>query len=153
MRLFIISFYPGDSTLEMIDLKNKRVFLSRQGVPKISQESFYLGAVLNIHSRQLKITDYADNKTMKQFENQVGKTLALVKPDSYLQCGTILDSLAQEGFNVVNMKIVKMTSQQAGRFYQEHQGKPFFQDLVTFMSSDYILALELMADDVVAKWR
>lgn len=69
MRLFIISFYPADATLEMIDLKNKRVFLSRQGVPKVTQQSFYLGAVLNIHSRQLKITDYADNKTMKQFEN------------------------------------------------------------------------------------
>lgn len=153
VRLFIISFYEGDGTVEMIDLKNKRVFLRRQQVSKVTRESFYVGAVLNVCSRQLKITDYADNRTMKLFEHQAGKTLALFKPDAYLKAGALLDLVQQQGFNLVNMKMVRLSPAQAALFYQEHKGKPFFDELVRFMSSDYILALELMGDNVVARWR
>jgi len=49
--------------------------------------------------------------------------------------------------------MLKMTVEMAQNFYAEHKGKAFYEDLVKMMTSDVIIALELVADDAVNKWR
>jgi len=49
--------------------------------------------------------------------------------------------------------MVKLTKQDACQFYAEHQGKPFYENLTNYMSSDFIVALELVSDDAIKKWR
>lgn len=49
--------------------------------------------------------------------------------------------------------MLKMSLEMAQNFYAEHKGKPFFEGLTQRMSSDAIVAMELVADDAVNKWR
>jgi nucleoside diphosphate kinase len=49
--------------------------------------------------------------------------------------------------------MAKFSEQDAQQFYGEHKGKPFYNNLVEFMSSDLVVGLELVADDCVSKWR
>lgn len=46
-----------------------------------------------------------------------------------------------------------MTVEDAHTFYGEHKGKPFFEKLIKFVTSDLVVGLELVADDCVTKWR
>jgi nucleoside-diphosphate kinase len=55
------------------DIKNKRIFLKRCEYPSIQIKDIFLGAVLNIYSRQLKVVDFADQFTRGKFEKQKGK--------------------------------------------------------------------------------
>lgn len=55
-----LAFYPSNNSLELFNLKTKKLFLKRTEMKDINKSHLYLGAVLNIFSRQFKITDYAD---------------------------------------------------------------------------------------------
>lgn len=77
----------------------------------------------------------------------------MIKPDSYMNIGKIINLIEESGFTIGNMKMAKMTRQEAELFYAEHKGKPFFDKLVDHMSSDLVVGLELIADDCISKWR
>lgn len=49
--------------------------------------------------------------------------------------------------------MARLSEQQAQQFYAEHKGKPFYNGLTEFVSSDLVVGLELVADDCVGKWR
>ena len=55
------------------DVKNKRTFLSKVEYPSLQEKDLYIGSVLSIYSRQLKVVDYADVFTRKRFEVQKEK--------------------------------------------------------------------------------
>ena len=77
----------------------------------------------------------------------------MIKPDAYMNMGKIVNMIEEQGFTISNIKMAKMTPQDAEKFYAEHKGKPFFKGLVEQMSSDLVVGLELVADNCVAKWR
>ena len=77
----------------------------------------------------------------------------MIKPDAYLHVGSIIQEIQSNGFNIVNCKMVKLSKHDACQFYGEHQGKPFYDNLTNYMSSDFIVALELVSDDAIKKWR
>ena len=99
------------------------------------------------HASSLKLSAPSNSKQIKN------RTLALIKPDAYNHIGKILDSIYKNGFTINRMKMLRMSVEIAQNFYAEHKGKPFYEDLVKMMSSDVIVALELVADDAVNKWR
>jgi len=113
----------------------------------------YIGSILTIYARQLKVVDYGDVYTRKYFENKRSRTYAMIKPDAYAHIGKIVDMIIKNGFLINRMKMFKWTQDQAKGFYAEHKGKPFFEDLTKFMSSDVIVGMELIADSAVEKWR
>lgn len=69
-------------------------------------------------------------------------TFTMIKPYAVeKQCiGKILDSINAHGFEIVAMKMVKLTREQAAKFYEVHKGRPFYEGLVEFMSSGPIVA-------------
>ena len=113
----------------------------------------YLGAIITIYARQLKVADYGDVFTRKYFENKRSRTYAMIKPDAYQHIGKILDIVIKNGFFVNRLRMFKWTVEQAQGFYAEHKGKPFFEDLTKFMSGDVAVGMELIADSAVEKWR
>lgn len=113
----------------------------------------YLGSTITIFSRQLKVAEYADVFTRSKFEGQRGRTFAMIKPDSYANIGKIIDAIISSGFRIANIKMQRFTRNHAAQFYAEHEGKPFYENLVNFMSSDVVVGLELIAEDAVPKWR
>ena len=75
------------------DLKNSRKFLKRISYPSIRQSDLYVGSVITINARQLKIVDYGDTFTRKSFARGKETQFALIKPDAYMHTGKIIDSI------------------------------------------------------------
>ena len=83
------------------------------------------------------------------------KTFAIIKPDAVKNgyTGKIYDRILQAGFNILSAKLLKMTNEQAEGFYNVHRERPFFNDLVEFMTSGPCMVLALEKSNAVAVWR
>jgi len=79
----------------------------------------------------------------------------MIKPDATSKgyTGAILDQIINAGFSVKAMKWTKLTQEQAGQFYEVHKERPFYGELVAFMSSGPIVAAILEKDNAVADFR
>ncbi len=83
------------------------------------------------------------------------RTFTMIKPDATQKgyTGAILDQIIKAGFAVKAMKWTKLTPEQAGLFYEVHKERPFYGELVDFMSSGPIVAAILEKDNAVADFR
>ena len=83
------------------------------------------------------------------------RTFAIIKPDAVLrgQQGEILSRIHEAGFQIIAIKSMRLTKEEAGGFYAVHKGRPFFGELTDFMSSGKIFALVLEAEGAILKWR
>ncbi len=83
------------------------------------------------------------------------KTLTMIKPGAVKNkhIGAIIDRIEQAGFRIVAIKSLKLSKIAAEEFYQEHRDKPFFGELVEFMSSGPIIAAVLYKDNAVEDFR
>jgi len=79
----------------------------------------------------------------------------MIKPDATSKgyTGAILDQIIKAGFKVKAMKWTNLTPAQAGQFYEIHKERPFYGELVDFMSSGPIVAAILEKDNAVADFR
>ncbi|MBV8955121.1 MAG: nucleoside-diphosphate kinase [Solirubrobacterales bacterium] len=79
------------------------------------------------------------------------RTLILVKPDAFARnlSGEIIARFERKGLRLVALKLMTMTRELAQRHYAEHEGKPFFEELVTFITSGPLVALVLEGEQVV----
>jgi nucleoside-diphosphate kinase len=85
----------------------------------------------------------------------IERTLAILKPDCVrknLQ-GEVLSRIQKAGFKVVGLKQIRLTEATAGAFYAVHKGRPFYNDLVEFMSSGACVPLALEKENAVADFR
>ncbi len=83
------------------------------------------------------------------------RTLAILKPDCVRQnlAGKVIDKILAGGFRIVALKMVKLTTDTAGAFYAVHKERPFFNDLVKFMSSGTCIPLVLEKQNAVTAFR
>lgn len=83
------------------------------------------------------------------------KTFTMIKPDATKNghSGAILDQIIKAGFAVKAMKWTKLTKEQAGEFYAVHKERPFYNELVSFMSSGPIVAAILEKENAVNDFR
>jgi nucleoside-diphosphate kinase len=83
------------------------------------------------------------------------RTFAMIKPDAVQagNVGNIVAHIQTAGFRIVGMKLVQISLQQAQRFYEVHAERPFYGELVEFMSSGPSVVLALDAENAVQKWR
>lgn len=152
-RRYQLLFYLTDNTVEMFDIKNRRLFLKRSKCPQVKFSDLFIGAVVNIHSRQLTIVDFGDEFTTKKLKSKKEKTFGLIKPDGVAKMGDILERINKEGFIITQLKMVRVSQKEVAEFYAEHEGKPFFSKLLGYISEGPIVAFEIMGEDAVAKWR
>ena len=82
-------------------------------------------------------------------------TLAIIKPDAVQsgKAGNVLAHLEAAGFTVRALQMTRMNTVQAGAFYAVHKERPFFDSLVTFMTSGPVIPMVLEAEDAVAELR
>ena len=83
------------------------------------------------------------------------RTLFIVKPDAMARraLGRILAMIEASGLAIVSGRVTRLTPEEAQRFYAVHRERPFFNDLVRFMSSGPVFAGVLEADGAIARWR
>jgi nucleoside-diphosphate kinase len=85
----------------------------------------------------------------------IERTLAIIKPDGVRKnlIGEVVRRIQEAGFTVRAMKLVRMSKQEAEGFYAVHKGRPFFEELTTFMSSGPCVPIVLEKENAVADYR
>src|SRR6218665_307122 len=83
------------------------------------------------------------------------RTFTMIKPDAVEanNTGSILAMITEAGFKIVAMKYTKLTETQAGKFYAVHVERPFYGELVEFMSRGPIVAAILEKDNAIEEFR
>jgi nucleoside-diphosphate kinase len=86
---------------------------------------------------------------------ETNKTFTMIKPDAVANghTGAIIDHIIKGGFKITAMKYLWLTPEKAGQFYAVHKARPFYNDLVSFMSSGPIVAAILEKDNAVEDFR
>ena len=83
------------------------------------------------------------------------QTFTMIKPDAVNNgyIGAILDKICAAGFRISAVKMTRLTAEKAGDFYAIHKGRPFYDELVSFMSSGHIVAAVLEKENAVEDFR
>lgn len=83
------------------------------------------------------------------------RTFTMIKPDAIEanHTGLIIDKIIKSGFKIVALKYTKLTPELAGKFYEVHSARPFYKDLVAYMSKGNIVAAILEKENAVADFR
>ena len=86
---------------------------------------------------------------------ELERTLAIIKPDAVANkaTGAILQRIEQSGLDIVAMKRLRLTEELARGFYAVHKQRPFYRDLVKFMTSGPVVVLALQGDGAIQRWR
>tara|TARA_B110001452_G_scaffold82913_1_gene67822 strand:- start:2632 stop:3384 length:753 start_codon:yes stop_codon:yes gene_type:complete len=105
-------------------MKSRRTFLKRCDYPSVSISQLFVGSIITVYSRQLKVVEYADAFTKREFEKTSQATVAMVMPEALPDLGKIVDNVLRVGFMISEMKLT--------------QGA---------------VAMKLKAEDAVGKWQ
>jgi len=83
------------------------------------------------------------------------RTLSIIKPDAVAKnvIGKIIDRFESNGLKIAAAKKIKLTKEDAGKFYEVHKERPFFNDLCEYMSSGPVVVMVLEGENAVAKNR
>ena len=83
------------------------------------------------------------------------RTFTMIKPDAFGagNTGAILKMIEEAGFKIVAAKVTKLSAERAGQFYEVHKERPFYGELVDYMSSGPIIAAILEKDNAVTDFR
>lgn len=83
------------------------------------------------------------------------RTFTMIKPDAMKNghAGAIIDRILKEGFKIIALKQTRLSADKAGEFYAVHKKRPFYGELVDFMSSGPIIAAILEKDNAVSAFR
>lgn len=83
------------------------------------------------------------------------RTFIILKPDALeaKNAGNIIARIEKEGFRILGLKLVRLSQDDAGRFYAVHRERPFYNDLCRYMSSGPVMVGVLEAPAAVQKWR
>lgn len=83
------------------------------------------------------------------------RTFTMIKPDAVASgnIGNIIQHITSNGFKIIAMKYTRLTKEQAGAFYEVHKERPFYGELVDYMTSGPIVAAILEKEDAVAGFR
>ncbi len=83
------------------------------------------------------------------------RTFTMIKPDAVADghSGAIIKMIEEAGFRIVAMKMMKLSGDRAGQFYEVHKERPFYQSLCSYMSSGHIIAMILEKSNAVEDFR
>ncbi len=86
---------------------------------------------------------------------ETNKTFTMIKPDAVGKgyIGGILKKINNAGFKIIAMKLTKLTKEKASGFYKIHEEKPFFNDLIEYMTSGPIVSAVLQKENAVEDFR
>jgi len=83
------------------------------------------------------------------------RTFTMIKPDAVANghIGAIINDITTAGFKIIALKYTQLSSEKAGKFYEVHAERPFYKDLVAFMSSGPIVAAILEKENAIESFR
>lgn len=83
------------------------------------------------------------------------QTFAIIKPDSVEKkhVGEIISAIEEHGFDIRAMRLIRLNDLAARNFYIEHKDKPFYDDLVAYMTSGPVVVMVLEKENAIKEWR
>jgi len=153
VRPYVLTFHCEKDEIELYDMRNRRTFLRRTTAHTIHRKDLYVGNKLLINGRQYEVADFADESTSRAFDTKMQRTYAMLKPGFQSRLGEALGRIAQAGLKVSQLRMGFLSRGTAAKFYGEHQGKPFYDTLVSYITSGPIVALELLGNGAIQRWR
>ena len=106
--------------------------------------------------KKIKFPIFEKHQKQKGFTVlSIQRTLCIIKPDAVKKgvSGSILQMILDAGFSVRGMKLVQLSEAQAGKFYEVHKERPFYKDLVAFMTSGPVIQKKKKKEEAVSSWR
>ncbi len=83
------------------------------------------------------------------------KTFAIIKPDAVQKqfAGKIISRIYSKGFNIIELRMLSLDEEKAKEFYKVHAERPFYNDLVKYMTSGPIIVMALEKENAIKGWR
>jgi nucleoside-diphosphate kinase len=93
--------------------------------------------------------------TLEIYKMAIERTLSIIKPDAVAKnvIGQIYDRFEKAGLRIVAARMEHLSAEKAGEFYAVHKERPFYKDLVAFMTSGPVMIQALEGEDAIAKHR
>lgn len=124
------------------------MFLKRMACGDVTMDKLFLGGIVTVYSRQLKLTDYGDAFTRSCFAKNKEASFCLIKPDAYTKAGKIIDHLYKSGFMLTSLKMGRFTPATTARFLQHNNCQS--AEASEHMLSDVSIGMEVQGDNAVA---
>ncbi|OHS98317.1 Nucleoside diphosphate kinase family protein [Tritrichomonas foetus] len=153
VRPYVLTYHTEKGEIELFDIRNRRPFLKRTDNHTIQKKDLFIGNKILVNGRQYEIVEFADEPTRRTFEVNMQHTYAMIKPGFYNRMGEAIDRIYQEGLFIVNLRLGLISRETAMNFYGEHRGKPFYDSLVQYITSGPIVAMELVGNNAISRWR
>lgn len=85
----------------------------------------------------------------------VQRTLCIIKPDAVKKNkqGSIIQIISDKGFKILGMKMIKLSGESVGKFYEIHKERPFYKELCDFMTSGPVIVIALEKENAVSDYR
>lgn len=92
---------------------------------------------------------------IKEPVKSIETTLAIIKPDAVQNgdSGFIIQLIELNGFNIKNLEKMQLTQKQAEEFYKVHKDRPFYKELVNYMTSGPVIVMALSKENAIKDWR
>ena len=105
-RRYQFLYWPATRDVEMFDLKNRRAFLKKTAVPSLAVSDLFIGAIVPVYARQLKVVAFGDAFTERAFAVSRQRTFLLVPAAATPSLGKIVNAAQKSGFAVADLKMV-----------------------------------------------
>ena len=132
-------------TWVQFDLKTRKMFLKRMACADVTMDKLFLGSIVSVYSRQLKLVDYGDAFTRTCFAKNKESSFMLIKPDAYTKTGKIINHLERQGFKLSNLKMGRFTPATTARFLQANNCAS--AEASEHMLSDVSTGIEVVAEN------
>ena len=153
VRPYVLQYFTHNSEIEIFDVRVKKTFLKKTSSHNVQLEDLFIGNKILINGRQYEVIDYADNFTKNTYSVQMEHTYAMIKPGFSQYLGETLERIYQENLYVSNLKFGYLSREIVEKFYEEHIGKPFYENLVQYILSGPVIGIEIVGKKSISKWR
>ncbi|KAG4088434.1 nucleoside diphosphate kinase 7 [Neocallimastix lanati (nom. inval.)] len=149
IREYQLMFFPVDNSIEMYDIKQKKIYLKRVGYPGIQLRDFVIGATVIIFSRPLLIKSYGDKFTASKLISKLERALLVVRLETNSLLGDLFNFVIDHGYTIIQMRSVKFSDQAAQEFLSISYSSEDTNKYKSKLSGGLIYAFTLMKENCV----
>lgn len=149
IRRYTLLYHTGSQSVEMHDNKLHKLFLKPTKIEHIKLSDFYLGGSVTIFSRTLRIIGFADEFTRRSLECNSERCLVLIKPDVVCKAGEILAQLEEEGFRLINIKMVCLNSSELTKLMGGTNESTKYPYILKDVVEKLTVVVELMCNNAI----
>ncbi|KAK4475254.1 hypothetical protein MN116_002328 [Schistosoma mekongi] len=136
--------YHTKSIVEMREEKTNRLFLKPTKVEGLKLSDFYLGSTVTIFSRSLRIVDFGDEFTKREFLICSERCVIFINPAAICRAGNVIEVLEDKSMRVVNLKMIRLTSDELKNLLEDYTSPQSISTLLSELAGKNIIALEVM---------